>query len=277
MAITTQDALVSGLATAQRLVLSKNAIAATANRMTSLWTATGIPTAGSISLGQSSTGVIPTSATTGALPFTNPTTGNSYLAGVRGLHTATGTNGILVLFDILWIWGSTSTGWNVTTTTNQNAAGIDVNRPDNTGAATELWFEVLSTMGAGSPTPTITYTNSSALANRSASTTTAIPSASATGSMFRFQLQAGDTGVRSVQILNLGTSMTSGTARIMIVRRVAEIPVVATNIGFLFDAYDLGLARIYNDACLMAAFQPTAAVTATTVPAFFDTFTLAQG
>lgn len=251
MAITTQDGLVSALGTAQRLITVKANVTAVSGRMCSLWSGAGQPGAGSTTLGQAAAGVVPVDSDTGFLTFTNPGSGNSYLAGVSGISAVTG---MLVIWDNLWTWGSGGSGWSVTTTTAQNTSSpAALTRPDSTGTGTEAWFEVLATMGAGAATPVLSYTNSGGTASRTTGTLGYNASA-IIGSMYNFPLQAGDGGVRSVQSLTTSVSMTSGTARIMILRRVASIPVVA-NVGFKYDAYDLGMPLISNDAALMIGSQ----------------------
>ena len=251
MAITTQDGLVSALGSAQRLIAVKANVTAVAGRMTSLWSGAGQPGVGSVTLGQAAAGAVPLDSDTGFLTFTNPGSGSSYLAGVSGVSAA---SGVIVIWDNLWTWGSGGSGWVVTTTTAQSTtAPAALTRPDANGTNTEAWLEVLATMGAGAATPVLSYTNPGSTAGRTTGTM-GYNSASVIGSMYNFPLAAGDTGVKSVQSLTLSVSMTSGTARVMILRRVATLPVVA-NVGFKYDAYDLGMPLISNDAALMIGVQ----------------------
>lgn len=263
MAITTQDGLLSALGSAQRLYWNKANVTSTAGRPTSLWTPAGQPGAGSTTIGQAAAGAVPTDADTGAMSFTNPGSGNSYAGMVSGISAATG---LIVIYDVLWVWGSGGSGWNVTTTTAQSTTSpAALTRPDANGTNTEAWLEVLATMGAGVATPTLSYTNPAGTASRTTSgMTPTYATTAAIGSCFFFNLQAGDTGVKSVQSLTLSVSMTSGTARVCIGRRVAEIPCVA-NVGFKYDAYALGLTQVYNDACLMPMFFPNSTTTGPTV------------
>jgi hypothetical protein len=79
--------------------------------------------------------------------------------------------------------------------------------------------------------------------------------ASIIGSMYQFPLAAGfDRGVKSIETLTTSVNMTSGTACIRIMRRVASLPVIA-NVGFKYDAFDLGMPLISNDAALMVGVQ----------------------
>lgn len=271
MAITTQDGLLSALGGAQLLEWNKASVTSVAGRPTSLWSGAGRPGVGSTTLGQAAAGVVPTDADTGGNPFTNPVSGNSYMGKVSGISSATGC---IRIYDLLWVWGSGGSGWSVTTTGAQNTSSpAALTRPDANGDATVAWMEVLATMGAGTATPTLSYTNQAGTASRTTSGMTPTYAASSIiGSCYFFNLQAGDTGIRSVQSLTLSVSMSSGTARICIGRLVATIPCVA-NVGFVYDAYALGLPQVYNDACLVPIFFPNST---TTGPTFVDV-SLAQG
>jgi hypothetical protein len=255
MAITTQDGLLNGLGGAQKLQWNKANVTAVAGRACSLWSGAGQPGVGSTTLGQSAAGLVPTDLDVGFPAFTNPPGGsNSYIGRVAGISAA---SGLIMLMDVLWVWGSGGAGWNVTTTTAQSTtAPAALTRPDANGAATEAWLEVLATMGAGAATPSINYTDMGGTAgNVTSGMTTSYAAAAITGSCFAFNLAAGDSGIRTIQSLTTSVSMTSGTARVMITRRVAEFPCIA-NQGFLYDAYDLGMPQVYNDAALLPIFVP---------------------
>lgn len=253
MAISSQDGLISALGGAQRLQWTKANVTAVAGRMTSLWSGAGQPGVGSTTLGQAATGAVPTDADTGFQPFTNPVSGNSYIGKVSGVSAATGH---IILWDVLWVWGSGGSGWSVTTTTAQNTSSpAALTRPDANGAGTEAWLEVLATMGAGAATPVLSYTDQDGNTGNTTGTM-GYNSASVIGSMYQFPLAAGDTGIRSVASLTTSVSMTSGTARVIIARRIAELPCVA-NTGFLYDAYDLGLPQVYDNAAIMASILPS--------------------
>lgn len=78
----------------------------------------------------------------------------------------------------------------------------------------------------------------------------------AIGAVYFIGLQAGDTGVRSVQSLTLSATWTSGTINLVAYRLIAalEIPVAGTP-----NAIDLvtgGMPRIYDDTVPWLVFQP---------------------
>jgi hypothetical protein len=272
MAVTSQNTLVAAVGTSQKLEISKATIASTAGRVTSLWTATGTPTVGTVTAGA----VTQTSATVGALPFAN---GNgsttAYVTGFRGANT--GSTGLLILFDVLWAWTSGTGSWSATTAGAQTTgvgtftvSGLTPAR--GTAVGTEAWLEVTSALGANTPTVTLSYTNSALAAGRTAQMS-ALPASSAAGSMFQFALAAGDVGVQSVQNINLSVSTGGGTARVLIVRRVAEIPIMSTTTPVVMDAFDLGLPSVYDNACLLMAMVPSG----TAAGPVIGTLSLGQG
>ena len=77
MAITTLDGIVAGYVE-QIQPFNKQSVTTVAGGYFSLFDAPGQPGAGSLSIGNTTTGVIPTKATAGSFPFVN--SGNSHLA-----------------------------------------------------------------------------------------------------------------------------------------------------------------------------------------------------
>lgn len=97
MAITTMDQLVAAIAASQRKRFYKQGQNVKAiGSLQSMWPATGGPGAGSAP--GSTAGVVPTSATAGAIPFTDAGGSNiSYLARLQAMCTTYGM--VLVLAD----------------------------------------------------------------------------------------------------------------------------------------------------------------------------------
>lgn len=240
MAITTRDGLIAALAGAQRLPFRKaSASSEGAGTWHSLWAVAGTPGAGAAA--GSVNGAIPTKATTGALPFTNPAA-----TGYGGRLSAQGaTVGTLILYDRLW-HDSALVG-NVTTS---QAISPPALTRETTGLGVELWGEVYTAMGATGTVMTATYTNDAGTGSRSASYTQPA-NALSVGQMVPFSLQAGDFGVRSVQALQLSISTgTAGNFGLTLLKRIAEIPITAPGVGGVLDAIGLGLPVIPADACL---------------------------
>jgi len=210
---------------------------------------------------------VPTKATAGAIPFNNASGGREkrLLAAVfanGGSSILTNESfGDVILYDRLLhqsnLSGTTTGAQNV-----QSGSGVVLTR-HTAGAGNEIWIEIYGTaVGATPQTVTCSYTNQAGTSGR---TTIAIPiggSASkallSIGEVARLPLQAGDTGVRSVETLTLsGSTGTAGAFGVTIANRIAEIPMQQSASLYDFTYGDSGTYAIEDNACLAAMFRPT--------------------
>lgn len=266
MAITTLDGHVAGLRPPFEFA---KAVTATlvAGRPASLWALGGAPGAGSFN--STLNGVVLSSSSTipnGALPHYDPVSGNSYLAYFEAQATQAGR---LQLRDRLWHNG----GYTITSTAAQNSttptwpsrcptSGTD-DTPATTGLGVRLSVEVSAATGAGTPTITISYTNQDGTAGRTATNIIATVASSAIGAVYDIGLQAGDTGVRSVESLTLSATWTSGTINLVAWRPIASIPLQAL-IPNAADPLTGAGTRVYNGVVPWMVFVPNT-TTATAV------------
>lgn len=246
--------MIAALAGAQHFEINKaSATTEGAGTWQSLWKTAGYPPAGSNPPAYTAgSGYVPTKATVGALPWVGPDVGEStYL----GLVTATfATAGALILYDRLWACSGFST--TVTTAQNVTTPGT-VDRPNTTGEGVEIWGEIYTAPGATGATWTVSYTNSAGTSGRSA-TYTHPANAETVGQLVRFTLQAGDTGVQSVQSLTCSVSSgTAGDVGITLLRRLAILPGPIINVGVAADFFALGGADVYDDSCIALMVQCT--------------------
>jgi hypothetical protein len=161
----------------------------------------------------------------GQLPFENPSA-NAYLARFDGMMNNIASSGVLasaLLLDRLW----QNSGIDVTQTTAQTVDSVTFPARDRAGATDGdgvlVALEVSATMGNGAvATITMSYTNSVGTSGRTA-TMAAFPATALQGTFVFFQLEAGDVGVRSIQSLTLGTSLTSGTVHLVAVRFLSDV------------------------------------------------------
>ena len=240
MAIATQDALVAALAGAQKRGFRKaSANSEGAGTWQSLWAVAGQPGAGAAA--GSVNGVIPTKDTTGAIPYTNPAA-----TGYLGRLSAQGaTPGTLILYDRLW-HNSALVG-NVTTLQSFTQPALT---RATLGLGVELWGEVYTAMGVTGTVMTALYTNQDGIGSRSASYTQPT-NALSVGQMVPFSLQAGDSGVRSVESLQLSISTgTAGNFGLTLLNRIAEIPLTAAGVGGVLDFFGLGGGVLEASSCL---------------------------
>ena len=194
-----------------------------------------------------------TNALSGAIPFTNPSSGNTYLSRFVGMSTAQA--GTLILCDRLLHTG----GYAQTLTTAQagpspiQIPSRDVNG-SNAGTGCYAAFEVYATLGNSTATPAISYKNQAGNTN-TGTCVAALANTAPAGTFIPFSLAAGDTGVRSINSLTLGATTTSGQFGVCIYRPLAKIELVS-GVPNAVDAITGGFAQIYNDSQLFLVFYP---------------------
>ncbi len=243
MAITTLDGIIASVS--QHKSFGKASMTAkAAGTFQSLWTAAGLPTAGVTP--NSTTAIIPTSATAGALTFVNPTAGAlTYLCKLSNTQQTIGT---LLVYDRL----AHSSNLNGTLATAQTVGGSALTRY-TTGNDVELFLECYTPTGATQVNVTVSYTNQAGTAGRT-SVSSPFWATPVAGQMLPIPLQSGDTGVRSVESVTLSaTTATAGSFGITLVKRLCEAPVVLASGGIVLDPFALGMPDIQDNACIVFA------------------------
>lgn len=259
MAITTMAGVSAGII--QPIFVSKSAFGTPTPACQTWWAQGGLPPAGSYDT--TLNGVALTGPVTGGLPYPNPASGNSYIAGWRGRMRSQFNGGLVWLCDRLWHNG----GYTITSTSAQNSTtptwpARDANGSTN-GEGVFLAVEVSAATGAGTPTITISYTNSAGTAGRSATNIQNTIASTAAAGVYLIGLQSGDLGVRSVQSLTLSATWTSGTIKLVAYRPI--YPFTAPNNGAsapvtsMDDALSAGFGRVYDSSVLyhMSIETPT--------------------
>lgn len=247
MAITTVAGVISGLRPTVYAQKGSSASVVDANRILTTWYSTGHPIAATANASGLSGQALTSS--TAALPFTNPASGNTYLARFTrasnpgALQAAYQTYYSLV--DRLW----ENSGINRTLTTAQTINSVawparDLNGSTN-GEGVYLALEVSTAMGTGTPTITVSYTNSAGTSGRTGTNIFTTVASSGIGSWWPIGLQAGDTGVRSVESITF--SATWGTAGVL--------HLVAYRLIGLFGNSRAYAQRVAEDAVTLALPQ----------------------
>lgn len=251
MAITTLDELLAGFQVPvlfEKVATSPEA----AGILHSLLYVSGLPGAG-VANGQALAGAALTSYS-GQLSYTNPASGNGYLARLSCTSTQAGR---LMLCDRLWHNDSIAE----TTTTGQTINSVAWPARDSAGTTNGdgilVGIEVSTATTNGSPitNTTLTYTNSAGTGSRSGTIASFAANANA-GTFVPFRLDAGDAGIRSVQTLTLGTSYGGGTIHLVAYRVLGEVFVSQSNSGAISDAFGLGLPRLYDNTVPFLLWQP---------------------
>lgn len=254
MAITSLDGALAGM---QPIVgWAKGATGTmSAGRPWSMWSLGGNPGAGSFDSTLNGVTLSSTSSqVAGQLRHVNPGSGNAYLAGFSAISTQAG---LLMLCDRIWHNG----GFTITSTSAQNITSPTWPARDNSGSTNGdgviLGMEISSTVGAATPTITVAYTNQDGTGSRSATNSFAAASGAAACSFFPIGLQAGDTGVRSVQSVTLNASWVSGTMNLVAYRVLATVPLSGTYVPNGVDSLTGGFSRIYDGAVPFLIFIPS--------------------
>ena len=185
--------------------------------------------------------------------------GNTHLSYFQ--CTSSANYGGVLLADRLWH----NSGFTITLTTAQTVNSVawparDKNGSTN-GAGVYLGVEVSAATGAGTPTITVSYTNSDGTAGRTGTNTVATVATSAAGTFYPIGLQAGDTGVRSVQSLTLSATWTSGTIHLVAYRPIMPLGLPAAGAPATVNAVTGNLARVYDNSVPMLIYRPQTTTT----------------
>ena len=189
-----------------------------------------------------------TAADLGCITVGNPTSGAWY---VRDFNIAASQAGMFILADVLWV----NTGLVVTTTTAQAITQPTLPLRDNSGTSNGhgigagLLVTTATTNAAVISNITLQYTNSNGVAGRTG-TISSFPATAVIGTFVPFQLQAGDVGVRSIQSITLGTTLTAGAISLIAFNFLGTSPVTIANVGSIAFEKQLDL-RIQNGHCLL--------------------------
>lgn len=253
MAITTVDALIS--AAKDGLPVCKTQAATTvAAQWHTLLDRAGNPGAGSLSVGNTTNGVVPTDTTAGFPPI------GGFAGGADGvLHSICFSNTVacrFVLFDRLWHAGSVSMT-TLATTTFTSIPDATGRMPDGIGEGCEIWLEINAAVSATATTISVGYTSSDGTTGRSTGATASL-SGFITGRLVKMPLQAGDKGVRQITSVTVGgTVATTGTFNVILARRIYDgmrVPVVGAGDVHGFDK--TALKRIYDTSALWPIIAP---------------------
>lgn len=278
MAITTLDGALAGMQVTRPFA---KAVTATlvAGRPHSLWYQGGAPGAGTMD-STTSGGVVLSSTSAqvaGQIQHTDPGSGNSYLGR---LQAQSGTQGSLLLCDRLWHGSDVISAAviSVTSTSLQTVTSMPaLPARDNAGSANGdgvlIGVEIYSATGVGVPTITLGYTNQAGTASRSATNIDTVVASGVVGAFYRMGLQAGDTGVKSIQGITLSATMTSGNIGLVAYRILAALEITSAQIPNAIDALTGGFPRIFNGTVPFLLFIPSS----TTASSISGTYTETQG
>lgn len=201
-----------------------------------------------------------TTTDNGSLPIANASVGNNYLTE---LIMQANVNHSHLFFDALWV----NSGIAVTTTTAQaittpTLPARDINGSTNgEGCMIAMLTTTANTNAAAIANATVNYTNSKGVASRTARLTaiagSQIPVSPVIGTIVWFNLDAGDTGVKSIEGITLGTSLAAGAVSLIIARDVASIGTTIANVAAQKVIGAPGI-KLYNGTCLLHCYLASA-------------------
>lgn len=256
MAITTLDQLAAGMQYPRQLLKAATPTLVL-GRPHSLFYLAGIPGAAAAP----SPGLAGEALTSyaGQIPFDNPVTGNTYFARMVANATIAGQ---LLLCDRLWH----NSGITITSTGSQTIDSVAFPARDAHGNADGVGVlvgvEVSGATGAGTPTLTLGYTNAANDSGKTATNVIPTVASSAIGAFYPIGLQAGDTGVRSIQTYQQSATWTSGTVHLVAYRVLACLDLGAQTPNSV-DAVTGGMIRMYNNSVPFLLFIPTTTTAST--------------
>lgn len=250
MAITTLDGYIN--AAKQNLTWFKSASrTAVAAIPFGVFDLAGQPGAGTLAIGNTANGVVPTDATAG-YPAIGTISLNGYLGAVDFSWTVPGR---LHLYDCLFAAGAYVFNADVTLTAQPSYAA---RVPGSDYRGLELWIEAVTAF-TGNQTVQINYLDQDGNAGDTGAIATGL--APILGRMLRLPLAAGDSGIQ--QLVRVRSSVsTVGTFNVYIMRPLWTGRVKIANDGDTHDFLKTKLKRIYDTSALRVVCQPDSTATA---------------
>jgi hypothetical protein len=154
----------------------------------------------------------------------------------------------------------------VTTTGAQSFTGTQTLPRYATGAGLQAFIVPSVVMGAGTPTIRLEYTNAAGVSGRLTPASPLLPTANATapvGSVIYsgtgagkygpfMPLAGGDTGIRSVQSINLSATMSSGSLVVILAKPILTLPITTIGVASERDLVNQlpSMPRIFDGANL---------------------------
>lgn len=218
----------------------------------SLWTYDGFPAGGTAP----GAAAIPTRTTNGAIPFTAASGSAEKFLVSMGLTSV--IPGVFILYDRLFHMSGLS-GTSTASQTVQGSPASPALTRNTGGVGNMVFYEIYTIIGGTGATLTMTYTNQAGTGSRTSTINIGAANFREVTRMQRIPLATGDTGVQSVQSVQLsGSTTTAGDFGITIAQPIAWLPAGNAGIGGWRD-FTTGLPSlpvINNNACLALHFIP---------------------
>lgn len=200
----------------------------------------GNPGAGTLAIGNTANGLVPTDAVAG-YPIINAPTGAAYISKIEFANTVACR---LILFDRLFAAGAYSFGADVTLASQPSYASRVPGGTDFKNL--ELWIEHVTAF-TGQPSVQINYLDQDG--NAGDTGVYATPAGLTLGRCARIPLAVGDVGIQRIDRVRI-TVATAGTLNVMVLRPLWQGRVIVANSGDVHNLIKTGLVRIFNDSAL---------------------------
>ena len=255
MAIATLDQLLAAALTriGYQKTASRTAVAAIPF---SVFDQAGSPGAGTLAVGNTANGLVPTDATAG-YPIIEDFAGGAQ-GRISKIEYGSTVACRLTLFDCLFSAGAYAFNANVSLASQPSFAA---RVPGANYSGLELWMEA-ATAFTGNQSIAVTYTDQSGNTGHTTGTL-ATGLAPIAGRMLRLPLATGDSGLQKVESVVSSVS-TVGTFNIHVMRRLWSGRVRVANDGDVHDILRTGGVQVYQDSALRLVV--TADGTATGLP-----------
>jgi len=211
----------------------------------------GTPGAGTLAVGNTANGIVPTDAVAG-YPVIGAINTGGYIGKIDFGWTVSGR---LHLYDCLFSAGAYAYNANVTLTGQPSFAG---RVPGSDYRGLELWLEQVTAM-TGNQSIRVQYLDQDGNAGDTGTIATGV--APIVGRMLRLPLASGDNGLRQINVVT-STVSTAGTFNVHIMRPLWTGRVKIANDGDTHSFARTGLKNIYADSALRVVTQPDSTATA---------------
>lgn len=201
----------------------------------------GNPGAGTLAIGNTANGVVPTDAVAGYPIIHNFAVGaTGHIARISFSNTVASR---VALYDRVFAAGAYSFNSDITLASQPSYAG---RIPNGDYKGLELWLEAVTAF-TGNQSIRIQYLDQDGNAGDTGTIATGITPI--VGRMYRMPYAAGDTGIQRINVVT-STVSSAGTFNVMILRKLFEGRVKAANDGDTFNPLRTGNIRVYEDSAL---------------------------
>jgi hypothetical protein len=247
MAITTLDGLIA--AAKQRVDHYKTASRTTvAGGWFTDFDLAGNPGAGTLAVGNTANGVVPTDATAGYPTIGAFGVGNrGYLSRIAAMNSVICT---IRLFDCVFACGAYAFNANTALASQPSFdARVSLNGGSADYTGLELWAEMV-TAATGNQAVNVSYYNETGAGGGTRTTgAIGIGAAPTVGRCWQLPLQAGDKGVSQIRNVQ-GSTATVGTFNVRLLRPLADIYVDVASKVVVQNWSDTGLPELFADSAI---------------------------